>query len=41
MVFFVIGVPKIQGNAKTSIDRVNTSIAKYGALHNVNLETVR
>jgi hypothetical protein len=41
MVFFVIGVPKIQGNAKTSIDKVNTSLASYGSLYNVNLETSR
>lgn len=41
MVFFVIGVPKIQGNGKVSIDRVNTSLGSSGELYNINLETSR
>lgn len=35
MVYFVIGVPKIQGNRSASIDRVNTSLASHGKLYTV------
>ena len=41
MVFFVIGVPKIQGNASTSVERVNTSLGSNGKLYNMNIDTTR
>jgi hypothetical protein len=41
MVFFLIGVNKIQGNAKTSVDRVNTSLASNASLYEVKLETTK
>lgn len=38
MVYFLIGVPKIQGKAETSIERVNTSLGTSGKLYRVDME---
>jgi len=40
MVFFVIGVQK-KGAQKSQKDQVNTSIASYGSLYDVNLDNLR
>lgn len=41
MVFYVIGTSKIQGNAQTSVDRVNTSLASSGKLYTFNIDTFK
>lgn len=41
MVYFVIGTPKIQGNASLSVERVNTSLASNGKLYTFNIDTFK
>jgi len=41
MVFFVVGAPKIQGNATTSVERVNTSLGSSGKLYQINIDASR
>ena len=41
MVYYAIGVPKIQGNANTSIERVNTSLASHGKLYKIEIDATK